>query len=83
MSADDSSVGPVSSGDETYDEPLLEWIGHTVVAEWAGRDVEGVVVDISLPHDGHSFGEQLIVETGGGASISVSPADVLASTRDI
>lgn len=80
MSTDDHYQEPEPSGDDTYDEPLLEWIGHTVIAEWAGREVEGVVVDISLPHEGHTFGEQLIVETGAGASISVSPDDVLSST---
>lgn len=83
MSTNDHYEEPEPSGEPTYDEPLLDWIGHTVIAEWAGREVEGVVADVELKHEGHAFGEQLLVETGGGASISVAPADVLASTREL
>lgn len=82
MSTDDHYQEPEPSGDETYDEPLLQWTGETVLAVWAGREIRGEVVDVSLPHEGHTFGERLIVETEGGASLSVSLDDVLASTRD-
>lgn len=82
MATDDHYQEPEPSGDETYDEPLKEWVGERIVATWAGREIQGDVVDVSLPHEGHTFAEQLIIETDGGASLTVSPDDVLASTRE-
>lgn len=82
MSTDNHYQEPEPSGDETYDEPLLEWIDERVIAEWAGREVKGAVTDVSLPHEGHTFAEQLIIETDGGASLTVALDDVLASTRE-
>lgn len=82
MSTDDHYQEPEPSGDPTYDEPLHQWLGHTVIAEWAGREIEGIVANIKLKHEGHTFSGQLLVETGDGPMVSVAPEDVLASTRD-
>ena len=82
MSTDNHYQDYEPTGDSVYEDPLEEWLGHTVIATWAGREIQGDVVDFTLPQEGHTFGERLIVETGGGASLSVSLDDVLSSTRD-
>ena len=81
MSTDNHYQDYEPTGDDIYEEPLFDWIGETVIVEWAGREVRGTVVDIALPHEGHSFCEQLAIETGG-VTIMADLDDVLSSTRD-
>ena len=61
----------------TYDEPLLEWIGTPVVAEWAGEEIEAVVTNAELGHSGHSFsGELILKRRGTDATLRVTPENV-------
>ena len=60
----------------TYDEPLLEWIGTPVVAEWCDKEIEAVVSDVELDHADHRFSGELILATGTGVSIRVAPENV-------
>lgn len=84
MSTDDYYIEPDLEGEDAYSDPLEDYIDEQVVVEWAGRDVKGTVVDVELPHDGHQFGEYLLVApASGGATISVAVENVLSSTREL
>ena len=67
---------PEPEGGPAYDEPLLEWIGTPVVAEWCDKEIEAVVTDVELGHSDHSFSGELILATGTGVSIRVTPDQV-------
>lgn len=84
MSSDNYYTVPDLEGEDAYTDPLTVWVDEKVVVEWAGRSVKGTVVDVELPHEGHSFDEYLLVAPdSGGATISVDPSNILSSTREL
>ena len=68
---------PEPDGGPTYDDPLLEWIGQPVRAEWCGTNIEAVVTNVKLDHSDHSFsGELVLKRRGTEATLRVSPEHV-------
>lgn len=77
MATNNHYCTPQPAGGPTYQEPLLDWIGTQVVADWAGREVPAVVedVDVALGFATRAQAE-LKLETEAGATLTVTPDEV-------
>ena len=53
---------PEPEGGPAYSDPLEKWLGEPVLAEWAGKEIKGIVTGVELDTTRLCFSGELIIE---------------------